>query len=214
MSGANGYQGFTDITTRGAEINALKSLIKSHLAEVATSAVVKVVAARSNGEVAPPGTIDVELVVHQVDGAQNTYPHGTIFNVPYSRAQNGMNGIIMDPKPGDVGVIVCASRDISAVKANKGDASPPGSLRRHDLADAIYIQTIIAKDAPSNYVQFTDDGMALVSPGTITIQAATIVLQGNVIQSGGTITSNGKHVDNTHTHGNVLPGSGSTSPPL
>ena len=214
MSDTDGYLGFRGTRGEdGAEINALRFVVRQMLAEVATSAVVRVVGARSNGEAAPPGTIDVQMLVHQVDGAGTTYPHGPIYNVPYHRAQNGTHGIIMDPKAGDVGVIVCASRDISAVKANQGDASAPGSLRRHDLADALYIGTVIAKGAPQQYVQFTDDGLNIVSLGTVTITAPTIHLNGNVVQQGGTVTSNGKHIDNTHIHGNVQVDSGSTSPP-
>lgn len=214
MSGTDGYVGFRSTSGDGNETAALRSLVRSVLSEVATSAVVRVVNARSNGEVAPPGTIDVQMLVHQIDGAANAYPHGPIYNVPYHRTQNGMHGIIMDPKPGDVGVIVCASRDISAVKANQGAASAPGSFRRYDLADALYVGTVIAKGAPQQYVQFTDDGMNLVSLGTITITAPTIHLNGNVVQQGGTVTSNGKHIDNTHVHGDVEPGGASTSPPV
>ena len=96
--------------------------------------------------------------------------------MPYHRPQNGTNGIIMDPKAGDIGVIVCASRDISSVKANKGDASAPGSFRRHDLADALYVGTVIAKDAPEQYVQFTDDGLTLLTPKILTIKCDTMVI--------------------------------------
>ncbi len=135
-----------------------------------------VATARSNGEVAPPGTLDVIPLVHQIDGTGETYPHGTIFNVPYHRPQNGTNGIIMDPKAGDIGVIVCASRDISAVKANKGDAAAPGSFRRHDLADALYVGTVIAKDAPQQYIQFTDDGLTLLTPKILTIKCDQLVI--------------------------------------
>jgi hypothetical protein len=228
----DGYVGFRGNAGDGSEINALRFVMQSVLSEVATSMVVKVAGVRSNGEVAPPGTIDVVPVVHQIDGMGNTHPHGTIFNVPYHRPQNGTNGIIMDPKAGDVGVIVCASRDISSVKANKGDASAPGSFRRHDLADALYVGTVIAKGAPGQYMQFTDDGLTLVSPGTITIRAPAIVFEGDVTWVGnqaggrgtmtinmdiaqtGTITSNSKHIDSSHVHGNVLPGGASTSPPV
>jgi len=221
MSGSDGYTGFRGAKGIGSEATALRFMVDSVLSEVATSAVVTVVSARSNGEVAPPGTIDVQLLVHQIDGDGNAHPHGTIFNIPYHRAQTGTNGIIMDPKVGDIGVIVCASRDISAVKANKGDASTPGSLRRHDLADALYIGTVIAKQAPEQYVQFTDNGMALLTKkdmaitatGTLTINAAAIKIVGPIEQTGGTITSNGKHIDNTHVHGGVQGGLGSTAPP-
>jgi Phage protein Gp138 N-terminal domain len=214
MSASAGYLGFRENAGEGSEIDALRFVVQQVLAEVATSTVVKVVGARSNGEVAPPGTVDVQILVHQIDGTGAAHPHGTIYNVPYKRNQCGPHGIIMDPKAGDVGVIVCASRDISAVKANQGDASPPGSLRRHDLADALYVGTVIAKGAPQNYVQFTDDGMNLVTLGTISITATTIHLNGNVVQQGGTVTSNGKHIDNTHVHGEVMSGSSNTTPPV
>jgi phage baseplate assembly protein gpV len=80
-------------------------------------------------------------------------------------------------------------------------------------------------------VQFTDDGMTLVSPGTITIRAPSIVFEGDVrwvgnegggrgtmtinmdIAQTGTITSNGAHIDNTHIHGGVQSGGSLTTPP-
>jgi hypothetical protein len=176
MADTDGYVGFRGTSGDGSETNALRFVVKSVLSEVATSMVVRVAGVRSNGEVAPPGTIDVVPVVHQIDGAGNTHPHGTIFNVPYHRPQNGTNGIIMDPKAGDIGVIVCASRDISSVKANKGDASAPGSFRRHDLADALYVGTVIAKDAPQQYIQFTDDGLTLLTPKILTIKCDQLVI--------------------------------------
>jgi hypothetical protein len=212
---SDGYVGFRGaVGDDGSEVNALRFLVKSVLSEVATSHVVKVVASRGNGSVAPPGTVDVTILVHQIDGQGNAHPHGTIFNVPYHRQQNGSNGIIMDPQPGDIGVIVCASRDISAVKANRGAASPPGSLRRHDLADALYVGTVIATMAPGQYVQFTDSGIVLHSPGTVTISAPTIKLQGKVEQTGGTVTSNGHSIDNTHQHTAVQTGSQISGPPV
>jgi hypothetical protein len=176
MADTDGYVGFRGTSADGSETSALRFVVKSVLSEVATSMVVRVAGVRSNGEVAPPGTIDVVPVVHQIDGAGNTHPHGTIFNVPYHRPQNGTNGIIMDPKAGDIGVIVCASRDISSVKANKGDASAPGSFRRHDLADALYVGTVIAKDAPQQYIQFTDDGLTLLTPKILTIKCDQLVI--------------------------------------
>jgi hypothetical protein len=227
---SDGYNGFREGSEAGSETGALNFLVKSALSEVATSHVVKVVKVRSNGEVAAPTSIDVQIVVHQIDGDGNAHPHGTIFNVPYHRAQNGTNGIIMDPKEGDIGVIVCASRDISSVKANKGDASVPGSHRRHDLADALYVGTVIAKNAPEQYVQFTDEGMAMLTPnnmdvtakkdmsisvtGTLTINASTIKLIGPIQQTGGSITSNGKHIDDTHIHKDTQPGGGKSGVPF
>ena len=229
MSESDGYIGFRGARGDGTEISALRFVMQSVLSEVATAAVVKVVGVRSKGEVAPSGSVDVVIMTHQVDGARNTYPHSTIHNVPYSRTQNQLSGIILDPEVGDIGVIVCASRDISAVKETK-DASQPGSLRRHDWADALYVGAVLAA-APQQYVQFTEQGMTLVSPNKITIRAPAIQFEGNVTWNGnegggrgtmtlnmdvaqtGSITSNGKHIDSTHVHAGVQPGPGNTGVP-
>jgi hypothetical protein len=214
MSETDGWVGFRGaVGDDGSEVNALRFVMRSVLSEVATSMIVKVVATRANGEAGAPQTIDVTPLVHQIDGLGNVHPHGTIFNVPYHRMQNGSHGIIMDPKVGDVGVIVCASRDISAVKANGGAASAPGSHRRHDYADALYVGTVMATNAPGQYVQFTDSGIVLHSPGTVTISAPNIKLVGNVQQSGGTVTSNGHSIDDTHRHKDTQPGGGLSGQP-
>jgi phage baseplate assembly protein gpV len=55
--------------------------------------------------------------------------------------------------------------------------------------------------------------MAITATGTLTINAAAIKIVGPIEQTGGTITSNGKHIDNTHVHGGVQGGLGSTAPP-
>ncbi|MDE1906085.1 MAG: baseplate assembly protein [Rhodospirillales bacterium] len=160
------------------------------------------------GGVSPVGTVDVMPLVSQVDGQGNAIPHGTIHACPYLRIQGGANAVILDPQVGDIGIAVVCDRDTSAVEVAKG-AAPPGSKRRHDLADAVYLSTIIGQ-APTQYVEFASGGITITSPVGVTIN-------GNV-QVNGTVTSTGNMkagtIDlETHVHTGVTGGSSNTGGP-
>ena len=151
-----------------------------------------------------------------LDGSGNAWPHGIIHNVPYMRVQGGANGIILDPAIGDVGIATVCDRDISTVK-NTGNVAAPGSLRKHDMSDMIYIQTIIGA-APTQYVQFNSTGITITSPTTVTINATDIKINGKLtvvgdIETTGTLKNNTKNVGSTHTHSGVTTGSGNTGAP-
>ena len=205
MSGRQGYQ---ERASANSDFNAYSFVVKQLLGRIGTATVVKVVAVTNTGGVSPAGNVDVLPLVNQVDGAGNAVPHGTVHHLPYSRLQGGTNAIIMDPQVGDIGVAVFASRDISSVKANKGQANP-GSRRRFDMADGIYCGAIL-NGTPVQYVRFTDTGITLHSPLLVTIDAANIVLTGNVAITG-TLTNNSVTVGSTHVHSD--PQGGNTGVP-
>lgn len=209
----SGYSGLQDETAMGSDLNAHTFVVKQLLAKVGTSTVVKIVKVNNGGgALAVGGSVDVQPMVHQVDGDGKATPHGIIHNVPYSRMQGGGHGIIMDPKVGDMGIMVVASRDISSVKANKAPSNP-GSARRHDLADGMYVGGLGSLNGtPTQYIQFTDAGVTIHSPGGITINAPTVTIQGDIVATG-TITSNGKRIDDTHKHISVSVGTGVSGVP-
>lgn len=155
-------------------------LVKQMINRIATTALVQVTRVTSMGEVAPVGLIDVHPMVAQVDGQGGVTPHGVINNVPYFRLVGGANAVIMDPSVGDIGICVFASRDISAVKNTK-QPGPPGSFRRYDWADGIYIGSTLSA-APTQYIRFNADGVHIVTPGVITFAAtnATLDASGNL----------------------------------
>jgi len=157
-------------------------LVLSLLSRVRTCLPVRVVACTAAGAAAAVGRVDVQPLVQQVDGDGKAWPHGTIYNLPYLRQQGGANAVICDPQPDDIGLIAACDRDISAVKASGGEA-PPGSRRRHDLSDSVYLHTIIGA-APTQFVRFYAGGIEAVSPGQIRAQAPTIILDGNVTITG------------------------------
>jgi hypothetical protein len=203
--------------------NNLRFVIQQLLANVQTATLVKVVACSNDGGVSPVGTVDVQILVNQVSGQMVATPHVTMYGLPYLRVQGGANAVIIDPQPGDIGIAVFASRDITNVKSTKAQANP-GSFRMHDFADGMYLGGLL-NGAPTQYIQFSSSGVSIVSSGTITLEAPTIVLNGALQQTGGNatmsqsltvtedVTAQGTSV-HTHIHGGVTAGSADTGAPV
>lgn len=136
------------------ETNPLLFFIEQQLAKVSTIKVVLVKAVDTDAK-----TVDVQPMVNQLDGNSRSTPHGTILGIPYWQWQFGKNKISADPVVGDIGIMACADRDISAVKATKA-ISNPGSDNRFAMADGIYFGGILNGD-PDQEIKFTDTGMEL-----------------------------------------------------
>ena len=152
--------------------------VQSILARIATSTLVQVKAVTNDDGVSAVGFVDILPLVNQVDGEGKTTPHAIIYRCPYMRIQGGSNAIILDPKVGDIGVAVFASRDISSVAKNKAQSNQ-GSWRTFDMADGLYLGGML-NGVPGQFVQFTDSGITIHSPGVVKIEAASIVLDGPV----------------------------------
>lgn len=187
------------------DFNAMQFMIRQVLGKLGTTMLVEVMAVTNAGGVSPVGFVDIKPMVAQTDGAGNVTAHGTIFNVPYFRLQGGANAVILDPEVGDIGIASVASRDISSAKATKA-AAAPGSRRRFDLADSLYIGGVL-NGAPTQYVRFSAAGVEIKSPTKIILDAPAVEVVG------GTLTHNGVNVGDDHTHDGVEPGGGNTGPP-
>lgn len=210
------------------EYAALQFVFTTLLKRVQTAMPVKVMSVTNAGEVSAVGFVDVLPLVNQVTGEGESFPHATIYNVPYSRLQGGKNAVILDPQVGDIGVCVFASRDISAIKADPkaavaNDGANPGSGNTYDFTDAIYLGGIL-NDVPEQFVRFSAEGIELVSPTKVTVQAPTIELKGDVAHTEGDITSTGKYTGDgdvvgndislhDHHHGGIVRGGANTDPP-
>jgi hypothetical protein len=154
---------YDQATTGG--LNADTFIIKEMINKIGTATLARVVLVNNNGEMAPVGFVDIQPMIHQVDGNGKTKPHGIISNVPYARMQGGTNAIIMDPKVGDTGIVVFNMRDHSAVKRTRAPAQP-GSFRKYSMSDALFILCCL-NGLPTQVLQFTDDGVNIITPGTI-----------------------------------------------
>lgn len=156
-----GIPGQKGLTNGQGAFNNTDFHVRQLLGKAATVKVVKVVKVKNGGgAVGEAGRLTVKQLVNQVDGLGKPQEHGNTFDIPYIRTQGGKNAVIIDPEVGDIGLIVVADRDISKVKKTKKEANP-GSRRRNDVADGLYIGGIL-NGTPEQYVRFFQDGMELV----------------------------------------------------
>lgn len=191
-----GQQLTQDDTT---DFSVIRFIVKQMLGRARSATPVKVLAVHDGGVGAAP-TVDVQPIINAIDGQGNKTVHGKIFAIPVLRMQGGSNALIIDPQVNDIGFLVVSDRDISAAKANNGAISNPGSFRRNNLADGVYIGAILNPGNPDQYVQFTTSGMKLadkngniieMKSGEIEITATKVVINGDLSVSG-QITSAGE----------------------
>lgn len=191
--------GFHSLAESGNEFNGTAAVVEKMLSQTHTATVVKVVSVTNDGGVSPVGYVDVLPLVKQIDGKGRGHSHSTVYHLPYFRLQGGVNAIILDPKAGDLGLAVFASRDISNVKANKNE-SLPGSFRSHSMSDGLYIGGFL-NGSPNQYVMFEDSGITMSSPTKVTINAPEIDLNANAVKiAGSSLTHNNINVGSTHRH--------------
>jgi phage baseplate assembly protein gpV len=198
------------------QYNQIAFIVQQLLSKVQTATLVRVDACTNEGDLSPVGFVNVTPLVNQIDGNGNPTPHITIYNVPYLRMQGGTNAIILDPQVGDIGLAVFTSRDISKVKSTKAQANP-GSFRQYDFADGLYVGGML-NGIPQQYIRFSSAGVEVVSPGTITLTAPNISLDGDVtISKSLTVTEdvfagpNAISLEN-HLHTSESPGTPTSAP--
>lgn len=127
-----------------------------------TCTIVKVKKVTVQDEVGPIGRVNVLPLVQMIDGIQRTTDHTVVNNLPYFRMVGGKRAVIIDPREGDIGFVVTADRDISSVKEKK-DTAPPGSNRRYNISDGMFVSAVLA-EKPESYVRFVGDDAIEISP--------------------------------------------------
>lgn len=162
--------GRMDPTDTASQFAAQDFHIRQRLNQLNTNKIVKVLAvydAEGNkvegdktGVLGPTGFVDVQIMVNMTDGAGNVQEHGTIHGVPFARTQGGGNGVIMDPKVGDIGVMACSDRDISSVKKSR-DIANPGGFGNMKASDGMYVGGLL-NGTPDQYLRYLDKGLELV----------------------------------------------------
>jgi hypothetical protein len=162
------------------EFNVFEFIVESLLSKKATATLVQVKGVTNAGGVSPVGYVDILPLVNQIDGAGNAVPHGVIYHCPYQRLQGGGNAVIIDPQVGDIGIAIFADRDISSVAANKGQANP-GSRRRFDMADGLYIGGVL-NGTPTQYVEFSTAGIKIHSPTAINLEAPDVQINAATVE--------------------------------
>lgn len=161
------------------EYNTLAFIIARATDEMQTVSIVRVIAVDT-----VKLTVDVQVLVNLMTGANISVPHGVISARPYYRAQGGTSGIILDPVVGDIGIMVFASRDSSAVIAAK-DLANPGSAARFAWGDGLYFGGVL-NATPTQYLKFAAGGITLHSPAQVTVDAPATTVTGTATVDGNT----------------------------
>lgn len=200
----------------GTEYNLLAFIFQTLLAKVQTVSLVKVIECSNAGGLSPGGTVTVRPMVNQVSGGpQDPTPHGNLFQVPYFRLQGGANAVILDPKQDDIGVCLFCSRDSARVRATK-DYANPASFAQFDWSDGLYLGGFL-NGTPSQYVQFTDRGINIVSPDGLTLTGGgkTVTIDASGVTIDGVLWETHVHPPGTYHIGSdpVLGESGSPQAP-
>lgn len=210
-----GYLGARDVHSDNTDLDAHSFLIRRILDTVAGSALVQVQAVTNAGGLAAVGFVDVQPMVHQIDGAGNATPHGIVHHLPYFRLQGGANAIILDPQVGDIGIAVFADRDISSVKSSRKPANP-GSRRKSSMADGLYIGGVL-NGLPVQFIAFASTGISITTPQKLTLSAANVTLDasGNFGVTGAVVGGVGGADQVTlqgHRHGTGTAAAGTVAP--
>jgi len=169
------------------EFNPISFAFLQALSEVATIKIVKVIAVDTSAA----HTVDVQIAVNQLDGNNNSTPHGIIFGIPYVWAMGGTNAFQIDPAVGDFGIMLCADRDISAVKSSKAIANP-GSDRTFSPSDGIYLFGVpgLNGTAPTQWFKWLSGGGFNITDSLGNVQSSSsagININGLVINQSGQI---------------------------
>ena len=179
------YDGSARLYSSSSDYNQLSFVIRQVLGRTATAGLALVRKVDTTRQV-----LDVQPMVHQIDGAGKPTPHGIIHNIPYVRLQGGGGAVIIDPVVGDIGLIVYASSDISSVK-NTRAPTVPGSRRRFDMADGIYLGGLL-NGTPTSYVKLDAAGVATVhSPSQVVLDAPAVAASGTITVTGGDVVADG-----------------------
>lgn len=157
--------GFGSLTFAQDEMSLMRFIAQQEVNGLATTTLVEVVAVEGD-------TVDVKPLVKQVDGAGNGIDHGIIHGLPVHAIRAGAAVIRITPRVGDIGAAMFCHSDISGVKANKA-ASVPGSGRRYDWSDGLYIGGFLPKTAPTTIIEIdADDNVSIAAP---TVKVAVTV---------------------------------------
>ena len=174
MSDDNGFPTTQGPNQASSEYNAQLFIFESLMNKRHFAEPVEVMSVTIPDGVGKAGRVSVKPLINMLDANGNAVPHQTINNLTYFRLQGGTNAFVIDPQVGDKGFAIFADRDMSSVKANEAAANP-GSARRSSWSDGWYIGGLLNAE-PVQYVRMSADGIEVVSPTAIKLDAPQVVI--------------------------------------
>ncbi|HDT0786504.1 TPA: hypothetical protein QIC19_003062 [Klebsiella aerogenes] len=150
-------------------------------------------------------TLTVLPLVNDVDASGRTIVNQNVYQIPYLRYQAGNSAIKMEPRVGDIGLVVICDKDTTNVR-NTRAGGPSPTQRRHSFADAVYLTAIASLNGePTEFIEFTGSGINIHSGGEVNINGLRILPDGRLRLVDGSIVDG-------HDHGGVESGGSRTKP--
>ena len=159
--------GFGSLAFAQDDMSLMRFIARQEMNGLATTTLVEVVAVEGD-------TVDVKPLVKQMDGAGSRIDHGIIHGLPVHAIRAGAAVIRITPRVGDIGAALFCHSDISGVKANKA-ASVPGSGRRYDWSDGLYIGGFLPKTAPTTIIEIDADINVSITAPTVKVSVTDAV---------------------------------------
>lgn len=156
---------YSQAGNQGSDANALAF---SFARLLAGKHFIKLVEVRAVRGTAPNLFVDVLPQVATVDADGHQVGSVMVYNIPVWRLQRGNSAIIMDPVPGDIGIIVVSDQDVSVARERRA-VSVPGSRRTHSLTDGFYLGGALNM-SPTQYIEFADNVLRVVTPNPLTVE--------------------------------------------
>ena len=172
----NNKRGIGDIYQATSPFNANNQQIASNIQKINTVFLAKIISVSTAG-VGGTKTVTAQPLICQIDANGNALPSPKLVEIPHYRVQAGTGAFVVNPHVGDIGVFVCAKRDISKIKNGVTDPQTPASFRSFDLADSIMIATIHTETA-STYIYIDPDNgtIEIKAPTSLTVNTATATI--------------------------------------
>lgn len=169
-------RGIGDVYQATSKFNANNQQIAGNIQKINTVFLAKILSVSTAG-VGGTKTVTAQPMICQIDANGNALPSPKLVEIPHYRVQAGAGAFVVNPHVGDIGVFVCAKRDISKIKHGVTDPQTPASFRSFDLADAIMIATIHTGTA-STYVYIDPDSgtIEIKAPSSLTVNTATATI--------------------------------------
>ena len=169
-------RGIGDVYQATSKFNANNQQIAGSIQKLNTVFLAKILSVSTAG-VGGTKTVTAQPLICQIDANGNALPSPKLVEIPHYRVQAGAGAFVVNPHVGDIGVFVCAKRDISNIKNGVTDPQTPASFRSFDLADSIMIATIHTGTA-STYVYIDPDSgtIEIKAPTSLTVNTATATI--------------------------------------
>ena len=160
-----------------SELNALHFLIQSIVKGMVNTAIpVRVDEVNRTGEGGGAEYLSATPLVEMRSASGEAIPNVTIPKLRWFRLQHGTAAIIIDPKPGDIGLAIFAQQDVSALSGGNTPVQP-GSFRCFDMSDGFYVGGFWGK-TPTTFIHLEDEGtLHVVAPKTIDEETTALTIK-------------------------------------